>query len=152
MLMNLLLCLVKDNNFENIFRNVLSSCLQVQRCSLVTLYTAVAKVKKVWVDRLKFLPLCLFVTQATWDHRAEILFICWSNNLPVVVWKSDKLGQVLKRSETTSSIYVPRAKETSHLFSTTPKASYALNLVNPLSKDLPIYVALHQEPLVSASA
>lgn len=92
MLMNLLFCFVKDNNFENIFRNVLFFCLQVQRCFFVISYIVVVKVKKVWVDRFKFLFLCLFVIQVIWDYRVEIFFICWLNNLLVVVWKLDKLG------------------------------------------------------------
>lgn len=100
--------------------------------------------RKVWIDRLKFLPLCLFITLSTWGHKVEILYIYWSNNSPPVVWKSDRLGQVLKGSETASSLcVVPREKEVSHLFSTNPKASSASNPGNPLSKDLPTYVTLH---------
>lgn len=69
--------------------------------------------------------------------------MCWSNNSPGV-WESDRLGHVLKGSETTSSLYVPRGKEATHLFSTNPKTSYAPNLGNPLSKDLPLMVPFTQ--------
>lgn len=81
------------------------------------------------------------------DHRVDITFIYWSDNSPAVVWKSDRLGQVLKESEKTFSLYVvPREKEVSHLFSINPKASSAPNPGNPLSKDLPTYVTLHLGP------
>lgn len=96
------------------------------------------------VDRLKFLPLCLFITLTTTDHRVEIIFIYWSNNSPAVVWKSDRLGQVLKESEKPSSLYVvPREKEVSHLFSINPKASSAPNQVTHCPRTCPHYVTLH---------
>lgn len=46
MLMNLLLCLVKDNNFKNSLRNVLSSCLGIEMLSCNSKYNC-AKGKEV---------------------------------------------------------------------------------------------------------
>lgn len=85
----------------------------------------------------------LILTLASWDHSVEFLFICWSNNSPDV-WESARLGHVLKGSETTSSHYVPRGKEATHLFSTNPKAPCAPNLGNSLSRDLPLMLPFTQ--------